>query len=170
VPVWAVEDGGAAPEDRFSLSRLDCRKTVLITPNGAAYLLLTEAGQAIQVMWRGAGMLNEHLILTAPIKLFSGGDAKRLAMRRLWELQRRGAIPRRLFPPHPAGDRLRIALQALDGRLAGASWRQVAVAVFGEERTVDAWASDSRWLLDRTRRLFWQGEAYMKGRYREFLR
>jgi hypothetical protein len=170
VPVWAIEVDGAARVDCFGLSRIGCRKAVLVTPEDSTHLLLTEAGRAIQLIWKGADVLNDRLVLAAPIELFSRTDRERLAMRRLWALQRRRSIPRHLFGRHPGSKRLRMALQALDGRLAGASWRQVAAAVFGENKAAEAWAGDSRWLLDKTRRLFWQGEAYMKGKYREFLR
>lgn len=170
VPVWAIEVDGAAREDCFGLSQIGCRKAVLVTPEDSMHLLLTEAGRAIQLIWKGADVLKDRLVLAAPIELFSGTERGRLAMQRLWALQRRRSIPRHLFGHHPGSERLQMALQALDGRLAGASWRQVAAAIFGEDRTAEAWTSDSRWLLDKTRRLFWQGEAYMKGRYREFLR
>lgn len=63
-----------------------------------------------------------------------------------------------------------MALQALDGRLAGGSWRQVASALFGQTTAAEAWAGPSRFLLDKTRRLYWRGMAYMEDRYREFLR
>ena len=170
VPVWAIPMNGTSSENRFSVSELRCEKAALVVPGRPAQLLLTDAGRAIQLTWKGADMLDDGLLLTAPIELFSRTERERLTMQRLWHLQRRGRVPRHLFRPHPAGERLRMALQVLDGRLAGASWRKVSEAVFGEERTAEAWASPSRSLLDRTRRLFWHGELYMREQYRELLR
>lgn len=170
VPVWAIPIDNPSWENRFRLSELQCEKAALVAPSRPAHLLLTDADRAIQLIWNGADMLDDGLLLTAPIELFSRTEQERLTMRRLWHLQQRRRVPRHLFRPHPASERLRMTLQVLDGRLAGASWRQVSVAVFGEERTDEAWASPSRSLLDRTRRLFWHGELYMRERYRELLR
>lgn len=170
VPIWAVEVGSGEKSHRFDLTQLECRKVALITPDGAVHLLLTDSGRAIQLMWKGADMLNDRVTLTAPIALFSGSDRERMTMRRLWDLQQRGSISDHLFAPHPNSERLKMALQALDGRLTGASWRRVAAALFGEPTAAEAWAGSSRFLLDKTRRLYWRGEAYMEGRYLEFLR
>lgn len=169
-PVWAIEADADAGLARFDLSDLNC-EACMLRADGADHVLLKEAGRTIQLIWNGGDILSDGLLITAPVELLAAtGEGGQLAMRRLLDLQRHGRIRACLFEPHARGARLRMCLQALDGRLAGASWRQVASAIFGEERTSEEWASPSRSLLDRTRRLFWGGLAYMKGQYREFLK
>jgi hypothetical protein len=60
------------------------------------------------------------------------------------------------------------ALQALDGVLAGASQREIAVAIFGEQRVTGCWHADSE-LRAQTRHLIRRGEAFMHGEYRSLV-
>ena len=170
VPIWAIEVDSPEEEDGLDLEGLDCRKAILATADGTAHVLLADSDRMIQVVWKGPDPLGRRLTLAAPIELFSRGEREGLTMRRLWDLQQTGSIADRLYTPHPHRERLKMALQALDGRLAGGSWRQVASALFGQTTAAEAWAGPSRFLLDKTRRLYWRGMAYMEDRYREFLR
>ncbi|HZD52140.1 MAG TPA: DUF2285 domain-containing protein [Woeseiaceae bacterium] len=65
--------------------------------------------------------------------------------------------------------RLRAILQALDGWLDGAPYRDIAVALFGEARVEADWTDPRRHLRDRVRRAVRRGRALMKGGYRTFL-
>lgn len=77
-----------------------------------------------------------------------------------------GPDPSRL--PRPRRDRLIAALRALDGRLDNASYRQIAVALFGEGRVPDqGWKTHD--LRDRTVRLARLGFELMRGGYRRLL-
>lgn len=168
--VWAFEVDAEVEAARFSLSHLNCEGCMLHT-DGADHVLLKKAGRTVQLIWNGADIVNDGLVLTVPIELFERmTDGERLATRRLLDIQRYGRIRARLFKPDPRNVKLRMCLQALDGRLAGASWRQVAGAVFGEQWEMEERGGQSRSLLDRTRRHFSRGLAYMKGQYREFLK
>lgn len=75
-------------------------------------------------------------------------------------------------PPLPSAvaNRLRQALLALDGSLAGASYRQIATTIFGAEHVRRDWDAASRFLKERTRRLVAKGHALMNGGYRDLLR
>jgi hypothetical protein len=59
-------------------------------------------------------------------------------------------------------------LQALDAKLAGASLREVAQALFGAQAANADWHADSA-LRARTRRLVQRGQALMRGGYRELV-
>ena len=72
--------------------------------------------------------------------------------------------------PSAVDNRLRQALLALDGSLAGASYRQIATTIFGDERVRRDWDAASRFLKERTRRLVAKGRALMNGGYRDLLR
>ena len=60
------------------------------------------------------------------------------------------------------------SLQALDGHLAGASERDIAIVIFGERMVKEKWHSDSE-LRARVRYLIRRGRAMMNGGYRRLL-
>jgi hypothetical protein len=66
--------------------------------------------------------------------------------------------------------RLHHKLIALDGDLAGASYREIAVKIYGERIVAQSWSSTSRYLKDRIRRLVINGHKLMNGRYLNLLR
>jgi hypothetical protein len=65
--------------------------------------------------------------------------------------------------------RLRLALVALDGIAARASYREIAAAIFGVKHTKEAWASSSRALKDQIRRACQRGKELMAGAYRKLI-
>jgi hypothetical protein len=65
--------------------------------------------------------------------------------------------------------RLRLALVALDGMAAFASYREIAAAVYGVKHTNEAWASSSRALKDQIRRACQRGKELMTGAYRKLI-
>jgi T6SS, Transcription factor, DNA binding domain len=78
-------------------------------------------------------------------------------------------VPVAPLPP-ATHERLRQALLALDGSLAGATYRQIAIRIFGEDSVRKDWNAATRFLKDRTRRLVAKGRALMNGGYRDLLR
>ena len=81
-----------------------------------------------------------------------------------------GWLSHRYFPPEPRGRRLSVVLQALDGYLAGASYREIARALFGPIRTEADWSNPGDHLRDHVRRAIKRGRSLMEGGYRQFLR
>ena len=72
-------------------------------------------------------------------------------------------------PSFAADERLQQALIALDESLKGKTYRQIAIAIFGEKKVAEEWRSHSQFLRDRTRRLVAKGTELMKGGYRDLL-
>jgi hypothetical protein len=72
-------------------------------------------------------------------------------------------------PPFTIDERLHHALIALDESLAGKTYRQIAITIFGEKRVAEEWVGPSQFLKDRTRRLVAKGTELMKGGYRDLL-
>lgn len=72
-------------------------------------------------------------------------------------------------PSFAADERLHQALIALDESLKGKTYRQIAIAIFGEKKVAEEWHSHSQFLRDRTRRLVAKGTELMKGGYRHLL-
>jgi hypothetical protein len=71
--------------------------------------------------------------------------------------------------PFTSDERLHHALTALDESLAGKTYRQIAITIFGEKRVTEEWQGPSQFLKDRTRRLVAKGTELMKGGYRDLL-
>jgi hypothetical protein len=72
-------------------------------------------------------------------------------------------------PAFAVDERLHHALIALDESLAGKTYRQIAITIFGEKRVAEEWQGPSQFLKDRTRRLVAKGTELMMGGYRELL-
>jgi hypothetical protein len=66
-------------------------------------------------------------------------------------------------------ERLHHALIALDESLAGKSYRQIAITIFGEKKVAEEWQGPSLFLKDRTRRLVAKGTELMMVGYRDLL-
>ncbi len=75
-----------------------------------------------------------------------------------------------LRSPFASDNRLRHTLIALDESMAGKTYRQIAIAIFGEQRVAEDWTGASQFLKDRTRRLVARGRELMTGGYRDLLR
>jgi len=96
-------------------------------------------------------------------------EMRAAAAMRLW----RALVARPLGPnpaslPKPRRDRLVLALRALDGRVEGASYREIADGLFGAmDISADAWKSHD--LRDRTIRLVRLGFDTMQDGYRRLL-
>lgn len=97
-------------------------------------------------------------------------ESRSHAARRLWlALSGRPAGPtfQKLSPQRR--QRLALALRALDARIGGNSYREIAQGLFGPSRVPErAWKSDD--LRNRTIRLVRDGVALMRGGYRALLR
>jgi hypothetical protein len=96
-------------------------------------------------------------------------DIRAAAAVRLWRgLTGRNPGPNPAVLPKARRDRLVLALRALDGRLDGATHREIARALFDTSHIPERdWISHD--LRDRTARLVRLGLAMMKGGYRRLL-
>ena len=65
--------------------------------------------------------------------------------------------------------RLRECLIALDGHLAGRSYRDIAEVLYGSNRVKEVWTNETRHLKDKVRRAVVAGIDYMNGGYLKLL-
>jgi hypothetical protein len=75
----------------------------------------------------------------------------------------------RFFPAQPRHARLRSVLRALDGFSAGASHREIGVALFGKARVERDWTDPGDHLRDIVRRAVKRGRSLTNGGYTRFL-
>lgn len=167
VRLTAIDDG-APDADRFSLWRLPGRKALfhdgrhlllslylvgrtlrlalsLSISDGVAFAYVISASADTDVEWHAAQALHS-LLRAAPC-----ASAHDVAQR-----------PDRVATAHMR------SLQALDGVIAGASLREIAIAVFGRHRVDQGWYPDSE-LRAQTRYLIRRGRAFMRIDYRRLV-
>ena len=133
-------------------------------------MLFKDSGQFLQMFVQGAGLAEPVHLLTEAIQ------SRNMLKHQLHVFERfnvlfAGGTPRRkqLLPGLPS-KRLCITLRVLDGRLAGASYRDIAVAFFGHDRVNEDWNSPGDHLKNRIRRAAQRGVALMQGGYRALLK
>jgi hypothetical protein len=155
--------------DRLVLPLSGCDSVLLIEANSREHLLLRQGYRAIQLACTGQLLRGGNIALIYQLEGFCDLRAKLTTLSRLESLHRLGAFPSVLFPPEPRARRLTQVLQALHGWLAGASQREIAMALFGRDRVTDEWSHPGAYLADQTRRAIKRGRALMQGGYRQLL-
>jgi len=137
--------------------------------DGTQHLLFRESTQILQIHARGAD-LAEPVHLLAEAVLFPDILKHQLRALECFNfLIAGGTLGRKQFIPDPRSQRLCTALRVLDGRLAGASYRNIAVALFGPDRVNDDWNAPGDHLKNRIRRAARLGTSFMEGGYRTLL-
>ena len=151
----------------FDLRNQLCPVSLLIMPDGMQHALFHGSGHGVQLAVSGASLLEPVYLLADSVL------GRREAKLRIEALRRyndfiAGAPPQP--PAYEQTERLRNVLQALHGSLAGASHRDIAVALFGAERVKADWNDPGENLRDCVRRAVKRGRDLMNGGYLKFLR
>jgi hypothetical protein len=177
-PVWrpdpvglvriAADDGEAFDTDRFSLWTMAGRKSLL--HDGRRLLLSITLGTRVLRI----SVASELRDAEAFAYVIPAGPAARMRWRGVehYLAVLRAAEPVAPYAVHSRPGRLVTlhmhALHALDARAAGASHRDIAAAIFGEQRMAESWHADSE-LRAQVRHLLRRGDAFVHGGYRQFL-
>jgi hypothetical protein len=149
-----------------SLSAFRAMRSAVIGADGVPVVTMRRHGCCVGLMAHGWHALARPAAVTFEVEgldeLAGGIDCLRTLQRLLNPAACAGM-------PATVQERLRQALLALDGSLAGASYRQIATTIFGEDRVSEEWSAASRFLKERVRRLVAKGHALMNGGYRDLL-
>jgi hypothetical protein len=169
-PVEAVALSRGVRGCVLDIASLRCRTTCFTTPDGTRHILFAENGRWLQLAVRGASDGDRlHLLTTAIIG--PAHLARRvLLLRRLSGLVAHKTLEQVHFPPDPHSRRLGLIVQALDGRLAAASYREIAIALFGEQRVKADWTDTRGHLRDQVRRAIRRGFFLTRGGYLAYLK
>ena len=173
VPFWRADaipaparvgalGGTATPDEFLDLFAAPGNKAVCLTPEGA-YAVLEIGRTTARVLFTDPSDLRDRM----PIEIRMGNAAEREAGLR-YLVRSDPAAASRFAPANPR--RLMQQLQALDGRLVGASLRQIAEAVYGPEPVAGDWNRPDGVLERRTRYLVERGAMLMNGGYRRLLK
>ncbi len=152
------------------LDKLQCRSTVQsLGDDGRRDVLFAQDGRFLQLAIFGDTPLMEALLLTPALPASHHRASRFLAVRRLADLVGSGQLRPSLYPRERRAPRLTRIAQALDGWLAHASYREIAIALFGAARVERDWSDTGDHLRDQIRRAVRYGRDLMEGGYRQFL-
>jgi hypothetical protein len=145
-----------------------CR--TVLTANGDQHLLFQDSGQSFQVFVQGAELTEPVHLLTEALQSPKVRKYQLQVIERFNALIEGGNFRRTRNSPNSRSQRLCTALRVLDGRLAGASYRDIAVALFGNNRVNEDWNAPGDHLKNRIRRAAHRGAALIQGGYRALLK
>ncbi|MER9670625.1 DUF2285 domain-containing protein [Mesorhizobium sp. M0203] len=155
--------------DVLDFAARSCRISILVTLEGLQHVLVEDRGRSLQLAVSGVSIL-EPVRLTSCV-LWSPEELKQRlnALECLNSLCWTGRLQPGFFPSEPRCSRLRRVLRALDGSIAGASHREIGLALFGRARVEQDWAHPGDHLRDSVRRAVRRGRSLMNGGYKRFL-
>lgn len=170
-PVLMV-DADPAPSgdgDGFDLRALG-HPAIVFRHGRGEHLLIADGPRCIRIEVRSGTLLEGPVRLD--YRLSDGGnvEARLLTLRRLTALCRLGRFPRTLFPPERRARRWAMALQAWDGREAGAKHRDICAAIHGDALVRRDWLGRSDYLRTHVKRLLRTADALVDGGWRLLLR
>lgn len=170
--VVRVEALPPAPGDplNFDVSKLTVPAVVLRASCGIEYLLIGDDAYQVRLDVVAGTVLRGPVQFRYDLRGATGLEPKLLTLQRLAALLRLGRFSKRLFPRDGGASREMMALRALDARRAGASHREIAMALFGEAVVEADWKGRSAYLRCRVQRLIRLGESLVQGSYQRLLR
>lgn len=170
-PVLAVDampaPGGAV--DAFHLRALH-HPAVVLCHRGGEHLLIADGACCIRIEVRSGTLLKGPVRLDYRLSADANIAAKLLTLRRLIALCRLGRFPRTLFPLERRARRWMLALQAWDGRHAGASHKEIACVIHGTALVERDWLGRSDYLRTHVKRLLRTADTLIGGGWRHLLR
>ena len=169
LPVISSRAPHAGHAERIPLNQLQCRVTIQTGRDGDQHILFAEEGRFFQLEVHGLQGL-ENVRLTTEIVLSPRQAAARVqALRRFSDMSTHRRLRTFLYPSDKRAARLARLLQVLDGWNARASYRDIALVIFGEERVSADWRDPGAHLRDHLRRALRSGRALMMSGYRGLL-
>ncbi len=152
----------------LTLSKFNVDRAAAIGVDNTPLVLMKGQGVKVAVEIHGVAALTHPFHPVFEIDGFGDLNGQTESLKRLQRFaeQATSAESRPAFGPD---ERLTHALIALDESLRGKTYRQIAIAIFGEQRVAEEWIGPSQFLKDRTRRLVAKGKDLMAGGYRDLL-
>ncbi|MEJ0024923.1 MAG: DUF2285 domain-containing protein [Rhizomicrobium sp.] len=170
LPLAAVKMRSGTAAETLNLSTLKCRSAVYdFGTEERREVLLAQDGRSLQLTVFGSIPLEQALLLTPALPEARYGKARLLAVKRLADVVKHGCLRPSLYRRERQSVRLARVVQALDGWLAKASQREIAMALFSKGRVDRDWQDPRNHLRDHIRRAVAYGRELMSSRYRRFL-
>ncbi|MGH6707974.1 MAG: DNA -binding domain-containing protein [Bradyrhizobium sp.] len=152
----------------FTLSTFKTDRTAAIGVDDVPLVLMKGPGAHVAVEIHDVAVLTSSFAPVFEIDGFADLNGQTELLKRLQRFTQ-PAPPAAGQAASRIDERLHHALIALDESLDGKTYRQIAIAIFGEKKVAEEWLGPSQFLKDRTRRLVAKGHELMKGGYRDLL-
>ena len=149
---------------------LRCRTVILAGAGRTEHVLFSESACRLQLLVRGASVLARVRLLADAVVGIGDIERRLDLLRRLMDLAATHELRPRLYPSAARASRFRVVLRALDAWLAGASQREIAIAIVGPRRVEADWGDPGDHLRDRIRRAVRRGRTLMERGYLALLR
>ena len=170
VPVRAAVADADDP-DALDLGRLRAFTTLARADCGQEYLVLSDGWRRLRLdVVEGSLCESACVRLDYRLSGFEDLEPRLLTLHRLAALRRTGSFEPKLHATASGLPHRLEALQVADGLSAGGSYREIAVALFGEARVRADWRKRSDYLLSRVRRRAAEARKMLSGGYRSLLR
>jgi hypothetical protein len=137
---------------------------------GRQHVRLRRGSANIQLAVSGISLLESPYLLTELVLPDDLARARLAAIGAFNRLSGRRIMAGPSSAEGVASQRLPLVLQALDGYLAGASQRQIAISLFGLRRVEQEWRDAGGHIRDCVRRAIGRGRHLMTAGYLELLR
>ena len=153
-------------DEALSLQDFSCQRMVLVA-NNTEHVIIRSAQESARLSMRGQSILFGNRRCVFHIDGLSKVASVAETLGILNKLRNRTAPS----ACHPSQFELHLRnyLVALDGHLAGRSYRDIAEVVYGSERVKNVWTTETRFLKETVRRAVRRGFKLMDGEYRTLL-
>lgn len=156
--------------EALHVARLAPWLTIVPGRDGGEHVLLSDGWRRIRLdVMEGTLGCAEAVRLRFHLEGLRSTERATLSLRRLIGLHRHRRFGASLFPCEPKIVRWLDTLRVHDALRAGASHREIAVALFGAERAACDWNETSDSLRSRVRRLAREAARFAAGSYRRLL-
>lgn len=169
LPVSASPAGRTDP-NIFDLMQLPYPAIIFRDAAAVERVLIGDAGHHLRIDVVGGSVLDGPVRLRYRLTAGPALPSQILTLRRLIALQRLGRFPQRFFPRAPRAARWMRALQAFDGKRAGASNREIAATLYGDKIVQADWHSGPNYLRSRLARALRFATMLVQGGYLQMLR
>ncbi|MCJ9700840.1 DUF2285 domain-containing protein [Bradyrhizobium sp. SHOUNA76] len=149
------------------LADFNADRQAVINADGVPLVMMKRNGICVPLEISGLSNLTAPFVPVIELHDLDDLSAQTELLKRLQRFTE--ADFRAIQKPFASDERLHHALVALDECLKGKTYRQIAIAIFGEKKVAEDWHGHSQFLRDRTRRLVAKGTELMKGGYRDLL-
>jgi hypothetical protein len=153
----------------LEIGKLACRLTVISSPDGVQHVLLARGACRLQLAVTGVSVFERVRVLTEAIVAPPLLERRYRALRQLAAAVRTGDLNSRFHLADPRSHRFSLILQAIDGAMATASQREIAVALFGRRRVEVDWSDPADHVRDRVRRAIRRGRSLISSVYLDLL-
>ena len=169
IEVIAIRGGLVPYSQTYCLLEHPNLRKAVAAEDGSHHLLFGKSCPTIQILVRSADIAEPVHFLVNAVVASSDVKSHLRSVERFSGLITGMSVPSNSLLRGSKWQRLGLILRVLDGRLAGASYREIAIGLFGRNRVERDWDQSDNHLKNRIRRAAQRGKFLMEGGYRDFL-